>query len=76
MSSLCLGFCFLSLSGLEEDSSTTCMCQLEGRVVMEAEWEPTTAKGGNRGTLKGDNFLPQLPNLRIISSSVGWKGFK
>lgn len=51
----------------------TCICQMEGR---EAEWEQMTAKRGNRGTVSGDNFLSQFPNLRVISPSVGVKGLR
>lgn len=51
----------------------TCICQMEGR---EAEWEQMTAKRGNRGTVSGDNFLSQFPNLRVISPSVGMKGLR
>lgn len=74
ISSPCCGFCFPSLSGLEEDSSTPAAVRWRGG--REAEWEQMMAKRGNRRTASEGDFLSQLPNLRIISSSVGGKGLK
>lgn len=71
MSSLCFGFCFLSSSELEEDGSAPASVTWR-----EAEWEQMIAKRGNRGTASGDDFLLQLPNLRVIGSFVGGKGLK
>lgn len=72
-SSLFFGFCSLSSSCLEEDSSTPASVRWRGGRQSGNRWRP---REEIVGLYRGTTSSHSSPNLRVISPSVGVKGLR